>query len=108
MDFYTYNFLLFVLINGALSCAQLNRNRGFWGKWNGYVPLQKLEAHQASNTTFADFRKKYMLVYLLVFAADWLQVYLSVSFVCSHYLNSIRVLTYTLFIKVQSGHRLCA
>lgn len=75
MDFYTYNFLFFVFLNGALSYRQLSKSRSLWGDWRGYVPLKKVEAHQASNTTFSDFKKKFLLVYLLVFAADWLQVY---------------------------------
>lgn len=74
MDFYTYNFLFFLVVNAALSYPLLTQASGFLSGWRTYVPLKKAEAQPLADTTFSVFKKKFLLVYLLVFAADWLQV----------------------------------
>lgn len=76
MDFYTVNFLFFLLLNVSLSYIQWNKGHGFLGEWSDSVPTKKVESHEATAThaTVSEFKKKFLLVYLLVFAADWLQV----------------------------------
>lgn len=74
MDFYSANFLFFLVVNAVLSYIQWNQGHGLFGEWKDFGSVRKAESHQATNTTVSDFKKKFLLVYLLVFAADWLQV----------------------------------
>jgi len=72
MDFYTVNFLFFLGLNMSLSYVQWNKGHGLLGEWSDSVPTKKQESHEGTHTTVSEFKKKFLLVYLLVFAADWL------------------------------------
>ena len=75
MDFYSVNVVAFVALNAALSYLQWKQQNGRANKskeMTGGVGAESILAADAENMLF---KKRFLPVYLLVFGADWLQVY---------------------------------
>ena len=74
MHFYATNVVALVMLNAVLSYLQWNQQSQ--REHRPKVTSTDVQADSVSlaDTRYALFKKKFLLVYLLVFSADWLQV----------------------------------
>lgn len=74
MDFYSANVVVFVVVNAALSFRQWRQD----GRAGMHKEMAGGEGHEsilAAEAVNRQFKKRFLPVYLLVFGADWLQVW---------------------------------
>ena len=80
MDFYSVNVVAFVALNAALSYLQ-------WRRQKSGASLSQEKAGGVG-TEYAQFKSRFLPVYLLVFGADWLQV-------CQHQASLAYIVTHS-------------
>lgn len=74
MDFYSANLVGFVALNVVFAYFQRKQEARRGNQFKEKVLAKSAEPVSVADAAFARFQRQFLLVYLLVFAADWLQV----------------------------------